>query len=365
MKKKKLRYAVVGLGHIAQVAVLPAFKEAKNSELVALVSDNSTKLKKLSQKYKVSHTYSYEQYDECLNSGNIDAVYIALPNHMHKEYVNRAAQAGIHVLCEKPLAVSSEDCNEMARVVRAAKIKFMVAYRLHFDPANREAIRIVNSGKIGEPRYFTSEFGYVLKKNNLRMSPKEGSGPLHDIGIYCINAARYLFEAEPVEVFAYGTSGDPSFSKIHETVTAILKFPKERTASFTCSFGSGAISNYRVVGTKGDLLIENVYEYEGELKHRLTVAEKKRKWTSKPGDQFAAEIEYFSDCILKNKNPEPSSYEGTADVKIIEALYESIRTKKSVRLRNLVPHKMPMRQAVIKKPAHREPALVKVHAPSN
>jgi glucose-fructose oxidoreductase len=115
-KAEKIRYAVVGLGHIAQVAVLPAFAHAKNSELVALVSDDPEKLEKLGRRYKVKTRFKYDQYDECLRSGDIDAVYIALPNHLHRSYTERAARAGVHVLCEKPMAVTEEDCLSMIRV---------------------------------------------------------------------------------------------------------------------------------------------------------------------------------------------------------------------------------------------------------
>src|SRR5205085_7973206 len=144
---QKIRYAVVGLGYIAQVAVLPAFENAKkNSELVVLVSDDPEKLTKLSRKYKVEQTFSYDEYDQLLQSGAIDAVYIALPNHLHNEYTIRAARAGIHVLCEKPMAVTDVECIEMIRGCDENKVKLMVAYRLHFDKANLSAIEVVRSG---------------------------------------------------------------------------------------------------------------------------------------------------------------------------------------------------------------------------
>src|SRR5712672_3001708 len=144
-KKDKVRYAVVGLGYIAQIAVLPAFAHAtENSEITALVSSDPKKLKELSRKYGVEHTYSYEQYAECLASGEIDAVYIALPNNMHRAYTEAAAQAGIHVLCEKPMAFDENECEAMIAEAERAQIKLMIAYRLHFEPGNLEAIRIVN-----------------------------------------------------------------------------------------------------------------------------------------------------------------------------------------------------------------------------
>src|ERR1051326_2986404 len=132
---RKVRYAVVGLGHLAQVAVLPAFAQAKNSELVALVSGSPTKLLKVGRQYGMDRLYSYDQYDKCLHEG-VDAVYIVLPNHLHREYTVRAANAGVHVLCEKPMAVTSEECRQMIAAANKNKCKLMVAYRLHFEKAN-------------------------------------------------------------------------------------------------------------------------------------------------------------------------------------------------------------------------------------
>src|SRR5688572_18066158 len=202
MPKRLIRYAVVGLGHIAQVAVLPAFGNARrNSKLVALVSGDVFKRKQLSEKYGVEKTYSYEEYDACLASG-IDAVYIALPNHLHCEYAVRAARAGVHVLCEKPLALTEEDCGRMAAAAREAGVKLMTAYRLHFERANLEACEVARSGRLGEPRLFNSTFCTPVEPGNIRARRETGGGVLWDIGIYCINAARSLFRDEPVEVQA-------------------------------------------------------------------------------------------------------------------------------------------------------------------
>ncbi|MGH7233279.1 MAG: Gfo/Idh/MocA family protein, partial [Nitrospiraceae bacterium] len=147
---KRVRYAVVGLGHIAQVAVLPAFAHAaKNSQLAALVSGDPAKLTHLSAKYKVKHTYSYREYDRCLKDGQVDAVYIALPNSMHCEYATRAARAGLHVLCEKPMAVTEHECRTMIRAAQRADVKLMIAYRLHLEQANMTTVEIARSGKLG------------------------------------------------------------------------------------------------------------------------------------------------------------------------------------------------------------------------
>src|ERR1700757_42561 len=136
--RRKVRYAVVGLGHIAQVAVLPAFKNASNSELFALVSGDSGKLEKVGKKYSIEHLYQYEDYSRALS--NVDAVYLALPNHLHREYAVRAAARGVHVLCEKPMAVTEEDCRAMIKAAQENHAKLMIAYRLHFEAGNLHAI---------------------------------------------------------------------------------------------------------------------------------------------------------------------------------------------------------------------------------
>ncbi len=204
---RKIRYAVVGLGHLAQVAVLPAFKSAENSELVALVSGDPKKQEKLARKYGVDRVYSYEEYEECLTA-EVDAVYLVLPNHLHRDYAVRAAKAGVHVLCEKPMAVTEDDCEVMIEAAEANQVKFMVAYRLHFEKANLEAIRLAESGKLGELRFIGSEFAQQVDPENVRatMPVEQGGGPVYDMGVYCINAARYLFRAEPTEIFAFSAN---------------------------------------------------------------------------------------------------------------------------------------------------------------
>lgn len=365
-EKQKIRYAVVGLGYIAQVAVLPAFENAKkNSELAALVSDDAEKLAKLSRKYKVKQTFTYDEYDQLLRSGEIDAVYIALPNHLHNEYTIRAARAGVHVLCEKPMAVTDMECIEMIRACDENKVKLMIAYRLHFDKANLAAIEVIRSGKIGEPRVFNSVFTMqVTDEDNIRLKSSTGGGTVYDIGIYCINAARYLFQAEPTEVIAAtANSGDARFTEVEEMASAVLRFPEDRLASFTCSFGAADVSAYEVVGTEGSLRMDPAYEYAGDLKYTIKIKGKERERTFPKHDQFGPELLYFSNCILNNEEPEPSGREGLADIRIVQAIYESAETKRPVRLQ-LARDVYPDQSQEINKPPVKEPELVKAASPS-
>jgi predicted dehydrogenase len=253
---KKVRYAVVGLGHIAQGSVLPAFHQARqNSTLATIVSSDATKRKELSEHYDLERTWDYDQYDDLLASGDIDAVFIALPNDMHRDFTVRALQAGIHVLCEKPMAITSDDCRQM--IAASGDAKLMIAYRLHFEEATLQAIERVKSGEIGEPRFFHSEFSMTVKPDDIRLQRKHGGGTLYDIGVYCINAARHLFQAEPIEAMALAVADTrPRFEEVDEMTSAILRFPGDRLASFTCSFGAADYSSYRVIGTEGVLRVE-------------------------------------------------------------------------------------------------------------
>ena len=363
---KKIRYAVVGLGYISQVAVLPGFAHAReNSELVALVSGDPGKLKALGKKYKVPKTYNYEQFANCLTDG-IDAVYIALPNSMHRAYAEGAARAGVHVLCEKPMAVTEQECEAMIEAAERAKVKLMVAYRLHFERGNLSAINAVREGKIGVPRIFNSVFSQQVTPGNTRLQGKSGGGPLFDIGIYCVNAARYMFGAEPCEVFAFSATGkDERFTEIEEMSSALLRFPDDQLASFTCSFGAAGRSEYQIVGTKGSLRMNPAFEMVGDLKCELTIERKSQKTTFKKRDQFGPELAYFSKCILENQEPEPNGLEGLADVRVINALVESAQKGKPIQIKPIDKRERPTIEQELHKPAVPQPVLVRAQSPSH
>ena len=358
---KPVRYAVIGLGHISQAAVLPAFKHAKrNSVLAALVSGDEKKLKQLGRRYGVKRLCGYDGVNELFASGEIDAVYIALPNDMHKDYTIRAASAGVHVLCEKPMAVTSSECEEMIRATREANVKLMIAYRLHFERANLEAAKFARSGKLGELRFFSSDFSMQVSDDNIRLNPPDkGGGPLYDIGIYCINAARYCLGEDPVEVWATGTrSKDPRFREVDETVAATMRFKDERVATFTCSFGAADKAVYSITGTKGSLTLDPAYEYAMGLSYRMKIGE--RTTTKKFGksDQFAPELLYFSDCILNNREPEPSGEEGLGDVRIIEGMLRSIASGRVEPVEVPQDRRPTMRQEIRSPAVPREPKQV-------
>ena len=360
---KKIRYAVAGLGHIAQTAVLPAFKHAENSQLAALVTGNPKKHRELSERYRVK-AYTYDDLESALEKEKVDAVYIATPNILHREHTERAAQAGVHVLCEKPMATTQDDCEAMIRAAAKNNVKLMIAYRLHFNDANLHAVKVAKSGDLGDLRYFESLFALQVKEGNIRTRKDLGGGTLFDIGVYCINAARYLFRDEPIEVVGLtANNGEKRFAEIEEMTAAIMRFPSERLATFTCSFGSADVSHYDLVGTKGQLRLENAYEYQGELKCVTTIDGKKTDKTFEPGDQFAPELIYFSDCIIHDREPEPSGNEGLADVRVINAIYESAEIRRAVRIEPVQKKRRPDETMQIKRPPVRKPELIGAAAP--
>jgi glucose-fructose oxidoreductase len=203
-----------------------------------------------------------------------------------------------------------------------------------------------------------------VRPNNIRTDKEKGGGTLYDIGIYCINAARYLFGAEPTEVFAYSSANkkDPRFKEIDEMTSALLRFPDGRLAAFSSSFGAADVASYRVVGTKGDVRLDQAYEYVYPIELYVTVKGKTRKQTFRKRDQFAPELEYFSSCILNNQAPEPSGTEGIADVRVIEALYRSAKRRRAVKLEPVRQTKRHSIKQTKHRPAVDKPTLV--HAES-
>jgi predicted dehydrogenase len=362
---KRVRYAVVGLGWIAQSAFLPAFAGAReNSELAALVSDDAEKLTALGRKYRVQALYSYDEFDRCLNQGGVDAVVIALPNTMHRAYTEAAARAGVHVLCEKPLAMTEQDCESMIACCRAAGVKLMVGYRLHFEKANLEAVATVRAGKLGEPRLYHASLTQNVEAGNVRLREGEG-GPLYDVGIYCVNAARYLFRAEPTEVCGWhARREDPRFRESPEATSGLLRFPGDRLASFTCSFGAASTSAYEIVGTKASLRVDPAFGIAKDLAHHLTRNGNTRTRVFPARDQFGPELVYFSRCILKDRDPEPSGEEGLADVRVLRAVERSAEEGRAVTLGPFLRERRPIPAQEIRRPLREKPRLVKVQDPS-
>jgi len=322
----KIRYAVVGAGWISQGAFMPGVGQTTNSLMTAIVTGDPEKRHALGVKYGLT-AYSYEEYDKMLASGEVDAVYVATPNDRHREFAEPALKAGIHVLLEKPMAASLEDAEAIEAAAKASGAKLMTAYRLHCEPGTIAMIEAVRNGEIGTPRYFTSTFSQMVKMNNHRAKGGYWVGPVPDMGAYPINAVRNLFQAEPIEVMALASKTDRGLGA-DDTVSVIMRFTEGRQASFTLSYSATDIDRFHLVGTDG--LIEAMPAFgfgEGTaISYRLTKGSDTEEHRAPVVDQFGGETDYFSDCILNDRDPEPNGEEGVLDMRILVAIEKAIET---------------------------------------
>jgi predicted dehydrogenase len=338
--KRKVGYAIVGLGQLALEEVMPAFREAKLSEPVALVSGHPEKARKVAQVYGIDpgSIYDYQNYERLKENNRVEVIYIILPNSMHAEYTLRGIKAGKHVLCEKPMAVSVKESEQMVAAAKQANKKLMIAYRLHYEPFNRKVMELCKQRAIGKLKSFSSSNCQDVKAPNIRLSQQLGGGPVGDVGVYCINAGRYITNEEPVEVtaFAQQPKDDPRFREVSESVIFTLRYPSGVLAHCECSFGSARSERYRVVGAKGFIEMDPAFGYRGQ---RLFLAQsngeqgsQKSELKLEPVNHFAAEMDDFSDCLLTGKEPRTPGDMGVADMRIIEAVHEAMRSGKTVRL---------------------------------
>lgn len=332
--KKKVRYAIVGLGDISQASMMPGVAHTGNSDITALVTDDAEKARALGKMYGVEATYRYDQFDELLASGLIDAVYLGTPNWRHAEFAIPALKAGIHVLSEKPLEISVEKAEAIRDAERASSAKLMTAYRLHFEPSTLDAIRRIRAGELGELVAFTSCFTQKVDPANHRVKNGIIAGPLFDMAPYPINATRYLFGAEPIEVVSAVATRHPEagLGDLDDTFAVTLRFPGNRLAQFTVSYAANNVDSLTISGTKGSIHMDPAYGFGDAMEQRVTIGEKKSHESFKPTDQFGGEMRYFSDCILEDRDPEPDAEEGLADLRVIEGVLEALKTGRAVTL---------------------------------
>ncbi|MBV8899283.1 MAG: Gfo/Idh/MocA family oxidoreductase [Verrucomicrobia bacterium] len=326
---KKVRYAIVGLGDIAQEDMMPGVEHTGNSAITALVTSDPKKAQQLGAKYKVQTTFSYETFAQALASGTFDAIYLATPNWRHAEFIIPALRAGIHVLSEKPLEVSTAKCREILNVARTASAKLMVAYRLHFEPGTLSTIEVVRSGQLGQVHTFTSTFAQPLDASNHRAHSGDLAGPVLDMGPYPVNAARYIFGDEPTEVVAAVGTRHPETGfdqTFDDTVAVTLRFPGNRLAQFTLSYYGGPVNSFVALGPKGSVMLDPAYMFGQPMEQTVAVGQEKRKKAFKNTDHFGGELKYFSDCILNGTDPEPDGEEGFADVRVLEGVLEALKS---------------------------------------
>lgn len=326
---RKVGVAIVGLGQLALEEVMPAFGECRIAHPVALVSGHPDKAKKVAGVYGVNrdHIYDYKNYDKLVDNDAVDVIYIILPNSMHAEYTIRGLQAGKHVLCEKPMAASVKEAEEMIAAADKAKRQLMIAYRLRYEPFNMKAIELCRKGELGKLKLLTACNGQDVPAPNIRLSKALAGGPLSDVGIYCINAFRYLTGEEPTEVtgMSHQPKDDPRFREVPESVAFTLRFPSGAIGSGDCSFGIGVSRHFRVQGSENILDLEDAFAYRGQ---RMFLRKEKEHSELKlePVNHFAAEMDDFAECILSGKATRTPGAEGLADMRVMAAIEEAIKS---------------------------------------
>ncbi|MBA3313054.1 MAG: Gfo/Idh/MocA family oxidoreductase [Planctomycetaceae bacterium] len=336
--KEKLGWALVGLGRLSTNQLAPALQKTKHAKLVAVVTGTPEKEKLWAEKHSIpqSHIYNYEAFDKIAENDDIDVINIVLPNGMHHEFTVRAAKAGKHVFCEKPMAVSSQECREMIDTCRQADRKLGIGYRCQFEPHHLECIRLANEKAFGPLRQIDAGFGIRIEDfpqddpKHWRLEKKlAGGGALMDVGIHALNACRYLTGEEPKTIVAQEVKTNPEkFAEVDETIVWTMTFPSGTVATCSTTYNYNGVNKFTVYADRGTFGLEPAYSYSGI---RGTV---EGKPIEKPDiDQFAAEIDDFALCIKEDRPTKAPGEEGLKDLIALEAVYESIRSGRTVEVK--------------------------------
>jgi predicted dehydrogenase len=332
-------YAVIGLGAISQQAVLPAFGHSRNARLAAVVSGDKDKARRSARDFGASSHYTYDELAACLSDPEVEAVYIATPPGQHAKYAIEAARAGRHVLCEKPLAATMDECRRMVRACGDHGVRFMTAYRKYFEPGSGALKKKIAAGELGRIDVIHTAFTEYRPAGdstpawmlNRKMS---GGGPLMDIGVYCVNTSRWLAGEDPTEAVAFSWSHDRMrFKQVEEGIAFRLNFPSGLVVQGTASWGAALASFVQVHGQKGWACLSPAFAFEEE--RRLT-GKIEGRWFAQEFtaiDEFALELDAFSTCIRENRQPEPDGEQGMRDIAIIEAIYRAAKLGRKVPIR--------------------------------
>jgi predicted dehydrogenase len=327
---KKLGWGIVAIGSLSKNQILPALDKCQKSKLAALVTGHPEKAKPyIDAGLDPACVYSYDTFDKLADNPAVDILYIVLPNGMHMDYTVRGVKAGKHVLCEKPMANNSADCQTMIDAAKSAGKKLMIAYRMRREPNTLQAIQMYKDKVFGDPQLIIADHGFNIAPNVWRLDKKlAGGGPIYDIGIYSLNASRYLSGEEPIAVTAQLTENpnDPRFAEVEQSMVWTLKFPSGVLATGSTGYNIRGTNRVRVVCQKGMIDMEPATAYHNNRMRAPGLI------TNPDIDQFAAEIDYFSDCVMNNTDPITPGEEGLRDIKIIEAMYQSARTGQTVSL---------------------------------
>lgn len=323
MNDERIRWGVISTANIGRAAVNPAIQASSNGELLAVASRTGERATTFAAEHEISRAYA--SYEALLEDEDVDAVYIPLPNSMHREWTIRAAEAGKHVLCEKPLALDAAECEEMAAAARDAGVKLMEAFMYRFHPRTERVVEMLRSGQVGRVQAIRSAFTFRLRStDDIRLDADLGGGALMDVGCYCVNVSRTLTGEEPESVQAVARWSE---REVDDFLVGMLRFPSGVVAHFDCALTLERSEAYEVAGTDGSLRVEAAFlpgtddveivearGREGTVRHTVGGA-----------DEYRLMVEHFADCVLQDREPRYPPAEAAANMRTIEALFRSAR----------------------------------------
>lgn len=325
---KKVRWGVLSTAGIAQKALLPAFSRAENAEVIAIATrGDRQKALPIAEKFGIDKIY--ESYEALLADPEIDAVYIPLPNHLHKQWVIAAAKQGKHILCEKPIALTAEDVAEMEAVCKAHHVLLMEGFMYDFHPQHARARALVAEGVIGEVTHMTASFSFHLEEirraSSIKMQKEMGGGSIYDVGCYGIHAIRQMLQKNPTTVHVHATIEEES--QVDTGAVGYLTFDDGLYAIFDCSFHTAMNHQYTVFGTEGKVVLPRAFRPDNHGGEGIIEIHKGHTVTTEviQGDQYCLEVEQLSAAIGAGKEEAPHSLQNTYDnMAVIDACYRSI-----------------------------------------
>lgn len=331
--ERKLGVALVGLGSLSTNQIAPALQKTKHCRLAGIVTGTPAKAEAWKSKYNLpdKNIYNYETMVRMSDNPDIDIVYVVTPNGLHGAHTIKAAEAGKHVLCEKPMEVSVKKGEEMIEACRKAKVQLAIGYRCQFEPHHLECMRLARAKVFGNLKIIEAGFGFRIgDPNQWRLKHDlAGGGALMDVGIYALQTTRYLMGEEPSVILAMESKTDPvKFKEVDETITWQMKFPSGGVAYCSTSYNVNGINRYTAYADRGWFGLDPAYSYRG-LQGRRSDNQPLR---FDPTDQFAAEMDDFALCVLNNQPTKVPGEEGLSDLKLLAAIYESIKKGREVKL---------------------------------
>ncbi|MGM8365933.1 Gfo/Idh/MocA family protein [Virgibacillus sp. W0181] len=333
---KKVRWGILSTANIAQQQMIPAIIRATNAEVTAIAtSSDVNKAKKIAEQFSIDKVY--QSYEELLNDSHIDAVYIPIPNNLHKEWSIKAAIKGKHVLCEKPATMNAKEVRDIEMVFKENNVLFMEGFMYYFHPQHKRVKEIIGRGEIGEVSLIQSGHSYSMtkedKNTNIRMRKEMGGGTIYDLGCYSIHLMRHILQTEPESVFVHAVE-DPRYEVDMETVT-YLSFPNGIRATFDTSFNLPVRHDYKIIGTKGSITVTRAFRPDllGGEGHIIIEKGNKTRLETCHGDQYRSEVEHISQSIINGDNGVALDFNNTFEnMRVIDACLKSLETKSVVKV---------------------------------